>query len=292
MTPKVSVVLPCYNGEKTIRVQLSALSRQQLTEQWEVIFVDNRSTDNSIKIAKEFIEFLPCLRIVQAGDKQGQPYALNVGVEAAKGKKILLCDTDDEVGEDWLSVMSDALSEHNIIAARLDINRLNRPQTRKMRGEPVQGKGLISYDSPPYFPHAAGASLGFKRSLYSAVGGFDESFPALHDTDFCWKAQILGEKLHFVKDAVVHYRYRDTIWGNFRQAKYYGKYNVKLYKKYRKLDMPQIKWKEGLKAWKRLFGYHQILQLRNPSHRALYLWQLGWQLGRLKGCIKYRVLAF
>jgi GT2 family glycosyltransferase len=291
MAPKVSVVLPCYNGEKTIRVQLSALSRQQLTEQWEVIFVDNRSTDNSIIIAKEFFALLPCLRIIQAGDRQGQPYALNAGVEAAKGKKILLCDADDEVGEGWLSEMSSALSKYNIIAARLDINRLNTPEVRKMRGNPVQRNGLISYDYPPYFPHAAGASLGFKRSLYYAVEGFDERFPALHDTDFCWKAQILGEKIHFVEDAIVHYRYRPTIRGNYKQAKYYGEYNVKLYKKYQKLGIPQIKWKDGLKNWKRLFGYRQLLNLRYPSQHAFYFWQFGWQLGRLKGCIKYKVLA-
>jgi len=288
----VSVILPCYNGEKTIRIQLSALLRQQLTEEWEVIFVDNRSTDNSIKIAKEFLELLSCLRIIQARDRQGQPYALNVGVEAAKGKKILLCDADDEVGEGWLSSMSTALSEHNIVAARLDFTRLNTPEVKKMRGNPVQTNRLISYDYPPYFPHAAGAGLGFKRTLYNAVEGFDEGFPALHDTDFCWKAQILGEKIHFVEDAIVHYRYRDTIRENFNQAKYYGEYNVKIYKKYQKLGIPQIKWKKGLKSWKRLFSYRQILRLRNPLHRAFYSWQLGWQLGRLKGCIKYRVLAF
>jgi len=292
MSIQISVIIPCYNGEKTIGVQLNALSRQKSTEEWEVLFVDNGSTDNSLNIAEEFSEILPRLRIIQAVDRQGQPYALNVGIEAANGNKILLCDADDEVGDGWLSAMSNALSEHNIVAARLDINRLNTPQVFKMRGNPVQRNGLISYDYPPYFPHAAGASLGFKRSLYYTVEGFDEKFPALHDTDFCWKAQILGEKIHFVKDATVHYRYRDTIRENFNQAKYYGEYNVKLYKKYQKLGMPQIKWKEGLKNWRRLFRYRRLLQLRYPSHRAFYFWQLGWQLGRLKGCIKYRVLAF
>lgn len=290
--PQVSVVIPCYNGERTIGAQFRALSRQQSTEKWEVLFVDNRSTDKSLKIAEEFQDILPCMRIVQAADRPGQPYALNVGVEAAKGNKILLCDADDEVGDQWLPAMSNALSTHNIVAARLDMNHLNTPLARKMRGEPPQQKGLISYDYPQYFPHAAGASLGFKRSLFFAVKGFDEEFPALHDTDFCWKAQNLGEKIHFVEDAIVHYRYRDSIKENYNQAKFYGEYNVKIYKKYIKLGMPKIEWKVGLKNWKRLFRYRRILQLRDPSRRAFYLWQLGWQLGRLKGCIKYKVLAF
>jgi GT2 family glycosyltransferase len=290
MSQGVSVVLPCYNGENTIKAQLRALSRQKLKEDWEVVFVDNRSTDNSLKIAEESVKFLPCLRIVRAADRPGQPYALNVGVEAANSNRILLCDADDEVGENWLSAMSMALSEYKIVAARLEFDRLNTPEVLRMRN-PLQTNGLMSYDYPPFFPHAAGASLGFRRSLYSAVEGFDEGFPALHDTDFCWKAQILGEKIHYVEDAIVHYRCRDSIRGNFKQKKFYGEYNVKLYKKYRKLGMPQINWKEGLKRWRHLLRIRQILSLRNPSHRALYLPRLGWQLGRLKGCIKYKTLA-
>lgn len=292
MSVEVSVIIPCYNGEGTIRGQLKALSNQQATQDWEVIFVDNRSTDNSLQIAEEFRDILPCLRILPAADKPGQPYALNVGVEAANGDKILLCDADDEVGDGWLAAMSSALSTHNIVAARLDLTRLNKSQALKMRGESLQQKGLMGYDYPPYFPHAAGASLGFKKALFFSVEGFDEEFPALHDTDFCWKAQKLGEKIHFVEDAVVHYRYRDSIGENFKQAKYYGEYNVKLYKKYKQIDMPKINWKKGLRTWIQLFNIRRILTLRNANHRGKYFWKLGWQMGRLKGCIKYRVLAF
>jgi GT2 family glycosyltransferase len=292
MKPKVSVILPCYNGEETLSIQLNALSKQQLDEAWEVIFVDNKSTDNSVKIAKTFKIKIPCLRIIEATNRQGQPYALNIGVKAADARKILLCDADDEVGQGWLSAMSKALSEHSIVASRLDTHRLNSPMARKVRGDTIQTKGLISYDYPPYLPHAAGASLGFKRSLYYAVEGFDEEFPALHDTDFCWKAQNLGEKIHFVEDAVVHYRYRETNRENFRQAMFYGEYNVKIYKKYKKNNMPAIHWQKGIRTWINLLKIRRLIRLRHSDLRNNYLWQLAWQMGRLKGCVKYRVLAF
>lgn len=290
--PNVSVILPCYNGGETIRHQLGALAAQQCTDSWEVVFVNNRSTDNSVEIAKQFMGVIPDLRIIDAFDKQGQPYALNAGVHAARGDSLLLCDADDMVGSGWLQAMVSALKDHDIVAARFDIHKFNTPETIKLRGAHPQEKGVMSYDYPPYYPHVGGGSLGFRRDLYRAANGFDDAFPALHDTDFCWKAQRRGKTIHFVNDAVVHVRYRTTPAENYRQAKYYGEYNVKIYKKYKQIDMPGIHWKEGIRTWINLLKIRRLLQLRHSTQRNNYLWQLGWQLGRLKGCIKYRVLAF
>ncbi|MCY7392121.1 MAG: glycosyltransferase, partial [Leptolyngbyaceae cyanobacterium CAN_BIN12] len=62
---KLSVILPCYNGAETIAVQLNALVQQQWSEDWEVIVVNNGSTDNSVEIVEEYRDRLP-LRIVNA----------------------------------------------------------------------------------------------------------------------------------------------------------------------------------------------------------------------------------
>ena len=226
MPVKVSVIIPCYNGRETIRQQLNALAAQQCSEAWEVVFANNRSTDNSVDIAKQFMDHIPDLRIIEALDKQGQPYALNVGINAARGDKILLCDADDMVGEGWLQAMVTALENYDIVAARFDIHKFNAPEVIKIRGSHPQETGIMSYDYPPYYPHVGGGSLGFKRYVYDATNGFDDNFPALHDTDFCWKVQRMGKKIYFVKDAVVHIRYRETLRENYKQAKYYGEYNV------------------------------------------------------------------
>jgi GT2 family glycosyltransferase len=159
---------------------------------------------------------IPDLQIIDALDKQGHAYPLNVGINAARGDKILLCDADDMVGEGWLQTMVTALENHDMVAARLDIRELNAPEVIKMRASHhAQETGIMSYVYPPYYPHAAGCSLGFKRYIYDATKGFDSAFEPLHDTYFCWKVQRMGEKIHFVKDAVVHYRYRQTLRENY-----------------------------------------------------------------------------
>ncbi len=285
---KLSVIIPCYNGADTVGNLLESLSKQAWDKPWEVVVADNRSTDNSRAVVESFRNKLPDLRIVDAFERQGQPYALNTGVNASRGESVAFCDVDDETGEGWLAAMGNALEKYDFVAARFDFEKLNPPWTLKYRPNP-QKDGIQKYSYPPFLPHAGGGSLGVKRFLFDLVGGFDEGFPALHDTDFCWKAQLAGYKLHFVPEAVMHIRLRDTLGGLFKQASYYGEYNVKLYSKYRNLGMPELSWRPGLRQWKRLM--RRLPRLRHAAERPQILRSLGWRYGRVKGCLKYRTSA-
>ena len=81
---KLSVIIPCYNAAETIAEQLEALTRQQWDKPWEIIVANNRSTDGSMAIVERYMERLPNLRIVDASERQGQPFALNTGILAAR----------------------------------------------------------------------------------------------------------------------------------------------------------------------------------------------------------------
>ena len=286
---EISVIIPCYNAVETIGVQLDALAGQSWSGSWEVIVSDNRSTDGSMEVVKKYRERLPGLRIVDASQSQGQPYALNVGVRAAKGDSLLFCDADDMVGSEWLSAMSGALSRHDFIACRTDTDRLNI-------GKPMDdGKGNPQKDSvqliwyPPYLPHAGSGTLGVKSVLHKAVGGFDESLPYLFDTDYCFKIQMIsGAKLHFVPEAVMHIRNRDSFGGTYRQSRNYAEYNVALFSRYRKSakEEPNL-WRKYLWNWKQLLRRVPAIRSKEKSYK--FAWDLGRQLGRLKGSFKYRV---
>ncbi len=284
----LSVIMPCYNGAKTIDIQLKAFTQQKWAEPWEIIVVDNRSTDESRAVVKEYQKQIQNLRLVDAFARQGQPYALNVGVQAARGQMLAFCDADDEIGPHWVAAMGEALSKYDLVAGRLDAEKLNKKWVRDSRTCPQQ-IGLQQYKYPPYLPHGAGANFGVKRFLYERIGGFDERLPYLHDTDFIWRVQLTGTSIHFVPEALVNYRFRDTFRGIYRQAFNYGEYNVFLYKRYRSQGMPKLYARTGLKKWigtfKGLFGVSDKISY------ARWLWMFGWHLGRLKGSIKYKVLA-
>jgi GT2 family glycosyltransferase len=229
-----------------------------------------------MRIVEQYRARLPDLRSVDASARQGQPYALNVGAQAAYGEALAFCDADDVVGAGWVAAMGEALSKHDFVACGFEVERLNAPWVQESHGNP-QRDGIQQYRNPPYLPHAGGGSLGVKRSLWEAIGGFDESLPILHDTDFCWRLQLRGTELHFVPAAVVHVRYRDTFRAMYRQAHGYGIYNVLLYKRYRRLGMSKLSWKSSARAWMRLVK--QLAQVHRKGGRAQWVWHYGFRVG-------------
>jgi GT2 family glycosyltransferase len=128
-----------------------------------------------------------------------------------------------------------------------------------------------------------------QRQLYDVVGGLDEGFKTLDDTDFCFKLQLHGVPLHFVPDAVVHYRHRQTLRRLYRQACEYAEENVKIDKDYRPRGMPEIRLRQGLSQWEKLIK--RSARVRNKGDLAGWVWGLGWRIGRVKGSLKHRVVA-
>jgi len=281
----ISVIIPCRNAGSVLAGQLEALSRQQCPRPWEVVVVDNGSSDDTRVVAERYRERLPNLRIVEASRRLGAAYARNVGVDAAIGENVAFCDADDEVGDGWLTAVDAALRENEFIAFRTETRKLN---PRAPQRETKQSDGLQVYTYPPYLPYS-GATFAVRRHHFLRAGGFDESMLACEDADFCWRLQLMGIPLRFAPDAVIHIRLRPTLWQMCRQAWIWGQYNVLLYKKFRPLGMPRLERVRGLRN---LFGVlRRAFHVVDPQRRGPWLWQASWIAGRLVGSIRYRVWA-
>ena len=285
---RLSVVIPCLNAEATLGEQLEALAAQEWPGWWEIIVADNGSSDGSRALVERFALDVPRLRWVDAGDRRGQAHARNVGAAAAQGEALLFCDADDVVAPGWVAALGGALKAHEFVASRYEIERLNAPFIAASRGNP-QAEGLNPYTYPPFLPHAGGGGLGVRRALHLQIGGFDETLLVLEDTDYCWRIQLAGTPLVFVGEAVVHIRYRQSLDGIFRQTLAYGEQNVAIYRAYRDRGMPRLGWTAGLVRWAKLLLTSPLLLL--PGRRGGWVHQLAWRLGRLRGCLKYRVAA-
>src|SRR3990172_11101424 len=102
---KLSVIIACLNGARTIAAQLEALAGQQWSHPWEVVIADNGWSDDWLDIVRSYQDRIPNIRIVDASDRRGQPHALNVGAAAAKGEALAFCDADDEGAPGWGGAM-------------------------------------------------------------------------------------------------------------------------------------------------------------------------------------------
>jgi glycosyltransferase involved in cell wall biosynthesis len=286
---KISVILPCYNAQDTIGVQLDALTRQKWKSPWEVIVANNMSTDASMQIVRRYINRLPNLKIIDADQSQGAAYALNAAVEAAKGEALVFCDADDMAGEGWLYSMGKALLKFDFVACGMETELLNShlPKNHGF-GNPQKFK-LQKIWYPPYLSHAGGGTIGIRRKLHEAVGGFDETFHYLQDTDYCFRVQIQTQtKLRFVDNTVMHVRYRDSLLGTYLQSKNYAKFNVFLSEKYKSFaPAMQGLWRTYISDWKSLAK----LVLGGNYSRKKYIiwWKFGRQVGRFVGCLKFNV---
>jgi glycosyltransferase involved in cell wall biosynthesis len=314
---KLSVIIPCYNEAATIATQLEALARQSWSEPWEVIVSDNGSTDASLAMVEKYKSKLPHLRIVDASAKRGAPYAINVGARAATGDAIAVCDADDEIAPGWVAAIGEALSSHDFVASRFDFTKLNEPWALEARscgfGTCGQENGLPRTAYPPYLPYAGGCGLGVKKSIHDAVGGHDESLPYHHDTDYCFKIQLLGVDLYFVPEAVVYIRCHHTFKSIFHQARLWAKYSITIHKKYKDVSTMKVSqpWRRYIRSWKYLlllfvkwgvvlsltplYCTHQPGMLRHlPKFRSkgdigVMVWRLGWLIGQLQGSMKNRI---
>lgn len=229
---KLSVIVPCFNGSATLAVQLEALTRQSWPEGWEVIAVDNGSTDSSVEIVRLYQDRLPGLKIVQAHTpgmpRLGVPHSYNTGIQAAGGDAFVFCEADDEVAPGWLEAMGDALREHHFVVARLEHAKLNPDWVLPPHSEGQRYSGLSRSASPPHLQWASGAAFGLQRSMYQALGPLSTEFPIAHDMEYCWRAQSAGYALHLEPRAVVHYREKTRLKDRFIQGRNWGRDNARL----------------------------------------------------------------
>ena len=286
---KISVVVPCYNAEKTLADTLTSIASQQWNEPWEVIVADNRSTDGSWRLAESFRDRFAQFRIISANEGQGTPFAINRGVHEARGRSVVFCDADDVPATGWLAAMGGALEQHEFVACRMDFSSLNPVEIIRQKRRGGQTSGLMQISYPPYLPHAGGSTLGIRREVFLKLGGYDPSFVYLHETDFCFKAQLDGHELHFVPDAVLAVRLRRDYTATFKQAFHWAEYNVRLAKRYKSYGEPPKRcwirlWRDTARIATQLVSWSRV----SEQQKMNLAWQSGTQLGKIKGVIKYR----
>jgi glycosyltransferase involved in cell wall biosynthesis len=283
----VSVVLACRNAERDLAGQLEALARQECPVPWELVVSDNGSTDGSVRLVEGYRARLPRLVVRDSSTRRGPAAARNAGVRAASGSIVVFCDADDEVAPGWLAAMAGALGTHDLVAARLEHERLNEPWAIPVRNPQP---GLLDTD-PPFLPYSFCAALGVRRAVHEALGGFDETFvDGGEDRDYCYRAQLSGVPLVLVPDAVVHYRHRRGALAMYRQARGYAYGQVRLYRAYRHLGLGRPPLPHAAASWV-LTPLKLVPALRSRRSFALWMARLGWRVGRLKASVRHRVWA-
>jgi glycosyltransferase involved in cell wall biosynthesis len=275
----VSVVIPAHNAAATVAQQLRALRDQHTRFPVEIVVIDNASTDDTRDIVADEARSDERIRLVSAPAGRGPSYARNIGIAAARGDLLACCDADDEVGEGWLPAMTDALLEHPYVGGPLDVDRLNDPWLADARGHwGAQAPGRFGNVD---FAH--GCNLGIRRELFRQVGGFDERLRAGEEIDLALRLLGLGTRLHFVPEAVVHYRYRTTLRANCKQSFSFGRVAPVLERRANALSeyVP-----EGMTARRAAWLVPNVVRLATRTGRVRWTWVAAGLCGRAAGTLR------
>ncbi len=225
----VSVVVPVRNGGPTLIRQLMALLSQDFAGDYEVLVVNNGSTDGSLELSTVLAKQYPSLRVLDAPYASCRADAVNRGVELARGSNILTTDADDLVCHQWVARMYEALQSSSLVAGATKL------QNEPFAADPF-GEGRFPH-SPPvnggHWEFAVGCNMGFTRTLFGELSGFDPVMNFAEDVDFSWRAQSAGYTLGFAAEAKLVKSMRSSPTGRFKQHRGYGRSDLALAARYR-----------------------------------------------------------
>jgi glycosyltransferase involved in cell wall biosynthesis len=282
----VSVVIPARNEAATITAQLEALRGQVWSGTWEVVVVDNGSTDRTTEIVAEFGAHDVRFRVVPAVARPGLNYARNVGIAASRGRSFALCDADDIVSAGWLAAMGDALRDHALVTGPLELDLLNPKWLADSRGRGDE-RGLPWFHG--MFPTVHGNNMGMQRDVWEQLGRFDEDvLIGSDDVELSMRAWLADIPVHFAPEATVHYRYRPETSALWRQGRNYGRSRPLVVRRLRDRGLACPSRFAGWRSW--LWLAMHVLDLRSVEGRAAWVWVAGNRLGQLEGSIRYRAL--
>jgi glycosyltransferase involved in cell wall biosynthesis len=297
----ITVVVPARNAATTLGEQLEALADQKYDGDWQLVVVDNGSSDSTAMLARGYADRFERFTLVNTGVRRGYSHARNVGSQVAQGDFLAFCDSDDVVAPGWLQAMGSAACCYDVIGGWLNVLPLNDETTRAWRPS-WRSDRLPSW----FLPYAVGANFGIWASVLRDLGGWSPAYDhGAEDVDLSWRAQLAGFSIGFAPDAIVYYRYRTGMWQLARQAYATGVNSEHLLRDYRFLqgrlnvsgsgEHPSALVRTGTTgpafaraAWLAARLPHLVCSRR---HRGRWVADAAQYLGRVRGALHYRLLT-
>lgn len=223
MPPTISVIIPVYNAEKFIEKTLESIFNQSFTD-FEIIVIDDGSTDNTPDILKPYRNKITCIRQENSG---GPSSPRNRGINIAKGKYIALFDSDDLMFEGKLQRQVTILDENpevSLVFSNFITLREDEPQQHSMfETEPVKeiinsipqkkiGGNAYRFEKPIYDEILQNNFIGtstvvFRKKDILEIGLFDTSLIGIEDRDMWLRFGKAGKIFAYTTDVLSYYRY-------------------------------------------------------------------------------------
>lgn len=298
---KITIVIPAFNEGKNIIECVRSLKAQDFPENdFEIIVVDNNSTDNTLELIKT-------LNITYTVEyKKGPAAAKNAGIKMATGNIIAFVDGDCVADRNWLKEIVTGFKDVNTGCVAGEIMAMEHENMAPLEKFLIK-KGHLSQNQhveDPFLPFAATANAAYRKEVFNQIGLFDEELFVGEDADLSWRMQLFTRyKLTYIPDAIIFHPYESSPKGLFRQKRRHAYGSVMLYKKYKKYQRGEVKslretyweYRSIIRRTLMLIFYKIQKNLRKNDRGAAsvdehqLLLETAWKVGLIQGSIRHRV---
>jgi glycosyltransferase involved in cell wall biosynthesis len=225
----ISVIIPAYNSEHSIGECLRALKEQQLGEAFEIIVVDDGSTDSTASIVQQ----AKGVKLVQQKNA-GPAKARNAGAEAAKGRIIVFTDSDCAPEKSWLKEMVAPFEDENVAG----VQGAYKTRQKELIARFVQLEIEDRYErmkKAKKLDWIGSYAAAYRHGVFVKEKGYDEKFPMAsgEDPDLSYSLSEKGYKLVFNQRAIVYHNHPTSL-PKYLKTKFFRSYwRVMLYNKHR-----------------------------------------------------------
>jgi cellulose synthase/poly-beta-1,6-N-acetylglucosamine synthase-like glycosyltransferase len=239
--PKVSVIVPIYNGETDLPGLIECLKAQTYPmDRVEYLLVDNASRDRTPTLlstaAREAASNGINLSHLTEDKIQSSYAARNTGIRASKGEILAFTDADCRPQPQWLSHLVQPFANPAVGLVVGEITAL--PGTTWLEKHAERHNVLTQKDTlaHPFCPYGQTANLAIRRQVFKEIGLFRPYMTTGGDADMCWRIQLQGKaqghfpyQLYFAETALVQHRHRATFEELQKQWYRYGRSNKYLH---------------------------------------------------------------
>jgi|WetSurSiteA1Bulk_404760.scaffolds.fasta_scaffold00710_4 GT2 family glycosyltransferase len=215
--PLVSIIIVNWNGGETLVSCLKSIAGLKYPN-FELILVDNGSTDESLAYLTTFGEFGKRLRVIKNKTNLGFAKANNQGAGEASGDYLLLLNNDTKVDSLLLNIMVERMQKDKGLGVlQPKIKIWDRPEYLDNAGSFLTVTGFLEhwgflrkdgdeFQKEKYIFSAKGACMLVSKNIVDKIGLFDEDFGSyFEETDFCWRVWLSGYKvLYYPATSILH----------------------------------------------------------------------------------------
>lgn len=211
--PLVSIVIVNYNALEYLRDCLDSVLGTKYPN-YEVIVVDNNSSDGSREIARRYTN----ITLIENEENKGFAEGCNIGIGVARGTYITLLNPDTTVKETWLNPVIETMEKDSSIGiAQSKLLLMDRENVLDDTGMYLDFNGFFvhpgllkkddgEFDKLVPIFSAKGAAMTIRTSLLKDIGTLDTDFFAyLEESDLCWRAWLRNFKVIFVPASIVYH---------------------------------------------------------------------------------------